>query len=466
MLVFVVQERSNRMLRSFLMFFGQINQTGWRVAMGCLMLAMLVLAASAQAAIRIDLNNPNAAPIPVAVTDFYGASPEAAQYANDIANVITNNFSHATPFKVLNKASFLQSAAQLASGGPVFNDWKSIGSDALLTGTVEMVGGQIKVEYRLYDPNREEQLIGRRYTVDAKFWRHVAHRISDDVYTNLTGEPGYFATRIVHIGETKIPGQAGVAKRLCVMDQDSANYQCLTDGVALVLTPRFNPNLQKIIYMSYANGKPRLYFLDMPTGQQTIIGDFEGLNSTPRFSPDGSKVAMTMTAGHEGNAEIYEMNMGSRTLKRLTFHRGIDTSPSYSPDGKQIVFNSDRGGQAALYIMDSDGSNVRRLTYNEGRYYSPAWSPRGDLIAFVKQRAGVFHIGVIDPQGGEERLLTDSYMDDNPTWAPNGRIIVFSRQKAKSDQTRIMTIDLTGYNLRELPTPTNASDPAWSPLIR
>jgi len=432
-----------------------------------LLLAMVAAwAAPAQARVRIDLSAPGASPLPIALPDFSGATGEEARYAADLAGVIRADFGHSTPFKVVKREAYLQTAAQLAQTGPKFADWRGINADALLTGTVQMVeGGQLRVEYRLFDSQTEQQLLGRRYTVDVRFWRHIAHRIADDVYQELTGEPGYFATRIVHIGESRgLDGKT--QKKLCVMDQDGANYQCLTDGSSLVLTPRFNPNLQKIIYMSYANGMPRLYFLDMPTGRQTIIGDFEGLNSTPRFSPDGRKVAMTLTAGHEGNAEIYEMDMGTRGLKRLTYHRGIDTSPSYAPDGRRIVFNSDRGGVSALYIMDADGSNVKRLTYNEGRYYSPAWSPRGDLIAFVKQRAGIFHIGVIDPEGNEERLLTDSYMDDNPTWAPNGRVLVFSRQKNRSDITRIYTIDLTGYNLRELPTPTNASDPAWSPLIR
>lgn len=435
-------------------------------ALLALALVALAFAAPANARVRIDLSSPGASPIPVAVTDFYGATAEGNQYAKDIAGVISSNFSTSTPFKVLPKGAFLQSPQQLATQGPLFNDWRSIGADALLAGSVELVeGGKIKVEYRLYDSQTEKQLLGRRYTVDTRFWRHVAHRISDDVYQELTGEEGYYATRIVHIGETRgLDGKP--QKKLCVMDQDGANYQCLTDGISLVLTPRFNPNLQKIIYMSYASGQPRLYFLDMPTGQQTIIGDYPGLNSTPRFSPDGGTVAMTMTAGHEGNPEIYTMDMSSRRLSRLTYHRGIDTSPSYSPDGSKIVFNSDRGGQPALYIMNADGSNVKRLTYNEGRYYAPAWSPRGDLIAFIKQRAGVFHVGVIDPEGNEERLLTDSYMDDNVTWAPNGRVLVFQRQTNRSDRSRLMTIDLTGYNLRELPTPTNASDPAWSPLIR
>ncbi len=427
---------------------------------------MVVVALPAYARVRIDLSQPGAAPIPVAVPAFYGATPDEARFGADLASVMRNNFGNSTPFKVVRTDAYLQTPAQLASQGVAYGDWRGINADALVTGSVSTVeGGQIKVEYRLYDTQTEQQLVGRRYTVDARFWRHIAHRISDDIYKELTGEDGYFATRIVHIGETKGLDNK-TQKKLCVMDQDGANYQCLTDGSSLVLTPRFNPNLQKIIYMSYANGLPRLYFLDMPTGQQTIIGDFEGLNSTPRFNADGNKVAMTLTTGHEGNPEIYEMDMGSRALKRLTFWRGIDTSPSYSPDGKKIVFNSDRGGVPALYIMDANGSNVQRLTYGEGRYYSPAWSPRGDLIAFVKQSKGIFHIGVIDPEGREERLLTDSYMDDNPTWAPNGRVLVFSRQANRSDRTRVMTIDLTGYNLRELPTPTNASDPAWSPLIK
>lgn len=436
------------------------------------LLALLVLITSgAEARIRIDLSSPSFKPIPIAVTDFYADSFTGGQATKELASVIRNNFTHSTVFDQLAPNAYLQSGADVVTTSPSYKDWRLINADLLLTGKTETVvtgsGTKLRVEFFLYDTQAEKQILAKRYTVEPKFWRYVAHRISDDIYREVTGEDGYFATRIVYIGEeSNRSGNNNLVKKLCVMDQDGANQQCLTDGRHLVLTPMFNPETQKIIYMSYESGRPRLYFLDMPTGEQTIIGDFEGLNSTPRFHPNGKRVAMTLTYGHEGNPEIYTMDVNNRKLQRLTYHRDIDTSPSYSPDGKQIVFNSTRGGSAALYIMDSDGSNVRRLTYGKGTYYAPAWSPRGDLIAFVKALNGKFHIGVIDPDGREERLLTDSFMDESPTWSPNGRVIAFSRQVEGSDKSELWSVDLTGYNLRKLPTPSNASDPAWSPLLQ
>lgn len=431
---------------------------------------VMVASVAAHAVVRIDLDNPNTEPLPLAVSTFMGTTPEEQQVAKEIREVIRANLANSALFNVLEEKAYLQSGQSLNDQGPIYNEWRMINAAALLGGRVEVVAEgaakKIKVEFRLYDVGTEKQLVGRRYTVEMNFSRHVAHRVSDDVYTALTGEGGYFTTRIVHIGEEPVPGTTPVKikKKLCVMDQDGGNYQCLTDGNHLVLTPRFNPMVQKIIYMSYFSELPRLYVLDLPTGKQTIVGDYEGLNSSPRFSPDGRWLAMTLTAGHEGNPEIYLMNISTKKLTRITFHRGIDTSPSFSPDGKWIVFNSDRAGKPALFIMDTDGNKVRRLTYGDGKYYAPEWSPRGDLVAFVKALNGVFHIGVIDPEGNEERLLTDSYMDESPTWSPNGRVIVFTRQDGIN--MNLWSVDLTGHNLRKLDTPTNASDPAWSPLLK
>lgn len=429
---------------------------------------LLLVIPSAHARVRIDLTTANADPLPIALSDFASETPAGINEGIKIRDLIDANLAGSGLFNVIDKQAYLQSAENMSTELPNFAEWRLINSQALMIGNVEVLETpgettKIRLEFRLYDTYGENQLMGKRYTVDARFWRHIAHRVSDDIYTNLTGEKGYFTTRIVHIGETR-NYKGYINKQLCVMDQDGGNYQCLTDGKHLVLTPRFNPQAQKIIYMSYANGKPRLYLLDLPTGKQEIVGDFEGLNSSPRFTPDGTGVAMTLTKGHAGNPEIYTMDLKSRHLKRVTFNSGIDTSPSFSPDGKQIVFNSTRGGKPNLYIMDSDGNRVKRLTYGEGKYYAPVWSPRGDLIAFVKQIDGKFSIGVIDPDGEEERQLTESFLDESPSWSPNGRVIIFARQNG--DDTNIYTIDLTGYNLKKVNTPTNASDPAWSPLLK
>lgn len=432
-----------------------------------LLVAITVFAMNAEARIRIDLTEANSDPLPIALVPFDGETVDAQKVGRDIRNVVATNLKNSGLFGVVDEKAHLQSADSLRLSGPVFSEWRLINMEALMIGQVKIKGNgnsrKVRLEFRLYDIHEEKQIVGKVYTVDLRYWRHIAHLVSDDIYSALTGEGGIFTSRIVHIGEEE--GRDGqIMKKLCVMDQDGGNYQCLTDGSHLVLTPRFSPKAQKIIYMSYAKGVPRLYMLDLPTGRQEILGDFKGLNSSPRFSPDGKTVIMTLTKDHEGNPEIYSMNLRTRKLKRLTFHRGIDTSPSFSPDGQNIVFNSNRGGKPALYIMDKDGNKVTRLTFGNYRAYAPEWSPRGDLIAFVKSQGGKFSIAVVDPEGYEQRQLTESFMDESPTWSPNGRVIVFARQLG--DETKMFTIDLTGYNERQLETPVGASDPAWSPLLK
>jgi TolB protein len=432
-----------------------------------LMISLIAGVHSADAQVRINLTDPNADPLPTAIVPFDGESSDEQTVGIQIREVIADNLKNSGLFNVLDTKAHLQSRQSMRTSGILFHDWRLVNAQAVMTGHIVILGmgtaaPKAQVEFKLYDPYAERDILAKSYTADLRFWRHIAHRISDDIYTELTGEGGYFTSRIVHIAEEKSGSQT--LKKLCVMDQDGGNYQCLTDGNHLVLTPRFNPNSQKIVYMSYANGFPRLYLLDLPTGQQEIVGDFEGLNSSPRFSPDGKSLLMTLTKGHAGNPEIYSMDIATKKLKRLTFNRGIDTSPSYSPDGKKIVFNSNRGGKPALYVMDADGNRVSRLSYGQGRHYAPVWSPRGDLIAFVKEHQGRFSIAVIDPDGEEMRQLTESFMDESPTWSPNGRVIIFSRQMG--DSTKMYTVDLTGYNERQLKTPMDASDPAWSPLLK
>jgi TolB protein len=323
-------------------------------------------------------------------------------------------------------------------------------------------GLRLRAEFRLWDIFAGEQIAGQQFFTSPQNWRRVAHIIADAIYERLTGEQGYFDTRVVFVDETG-PKDNRV-KRLAIMDQDGANVRYLTRGTDLVLTPRFNPSSQEITYMAYSGDQPKVYLLNIETGQRELVGDFPGMTFAPRFSPDGQKVAMSLQQG--GNANIFALDLRSRRTTRLTDDVAIDTSPSYSPDGSQIVFESDRGGSQQLYVMNADGSNPHRITFNEGSYSTPVWSPRGDLIAFTRRKAGQFAIGIVRPDGSGERILTEGFHNEGPTWSPNGRVLMFFRDTPGANGgPQLWTIDLTGYNEYRVPSPSFASDPAWSPLI-
>jgi TolB protein len=426
--------------------------------------ATAMIGRRAFAELSIDITRGQVQPLPIAITTFHSPDPSGAKIGSDISGVISANLERSGLFKPLDPRAFIQTPEALQAG-PRFGDWRVINAQALVGGAVHQApDGRVRAEFRLWDVAAEQQLIGVAYTSDN--WRRIAHIISDAIYKRITGEDGYFDTRVVYIAESG-PLQRRV-KRLGIMDQDGANNRFLTDGRFLVLTPRFSPTAQEITYLSYVNNKPRVYLYNIDTGQQEILGDFPGMTFAPRFSPDGNRVIMSMA--QDGNTEIYAMDLRTRRVQRLTNHPAIDTSPCYSPDGRNIVFNSDRGGAQQLYVMDSDGNNVRRISFGTGRYATPVWSPRSDLIAFTKFSESEFFIGVIRPDGSQERLLTKGFLVEAPTWAPNGRVLMYfkqnpSDQRGQGTNSRLYSIDLTGYNEREIITPTEASDPAWSPLI-
>ncbi|THF53587.1 Tol-Pal system beta propeller repeat protein TolB [Allorhizobium terrae] len=411
----------------------------------------------AMALVEININKGNVAPMPIAIPDFVSKNGIGAQ----ISAVVEADLKRSGLFAPVNHAAFIDKNIN-PDQQPNMQNWTVLNAQALVVGRINQeADGRLRAEFRLWDTYAGKQMSGQQFYTQPENWRRVAHIIADAIYERITGEKGYFDTRIVFVSEsgTKLARK----QQLAIMDQDGANVRMLTNNANIVLTPRFSPNRQEITYMSFEGNQPRVYLLQLETGQREVVGNFPGMTFAPRFSPDGQRVIMSLQEG--GNANIYTMDLRSRTTTRLTSTAAIDTSPSYSPDGKRIVFESDRGGRQQLYVMNADGSGQTRISFGEGSYSTPVWSPRGDLIAFTKQAGGKFSIGVMKTDGSGERLLTTGFHNEGPTWAPNGRVIMYFADAAGAGGPQLHTIDLTGYNEQVIKTPGYASDPAWSPLL-
>ena len=435
---------------------------------------LLLFQFKAYALIEVDITRGNLSPLPIAVSPLSSDKDSLAKFekilkkkdlGSEISIIVENNLKQTGLFNPLEKDAFLQKP-EIAHLKPRFEDWALIKSQALITGKVEIVDEKLRVEFRLWDVLAAKEMLALAFTTVPTNWRRVGHIITDKVYERLTGEKGYFDTRIIYVSE-KGPKTKRI-KKLAIMDQDGYNLKYLTLGNELVLTPRFNPTNQMVTYLSYFRYLPRVYLLDIETGEQEVVGDFPGMTFAPRFSPDGKKIIMSFAM--DGNSDIYTMDLENRVVERITNHPSIDTSPSYSPNGKYIAFNSDRSKYQQIYVMKSDGSNVKRISFGKGLYGTPVWSPRGDLIAFTKLHKGKFYIGVMRTDGSGERLLTENFYQEAPSWSPNGRVLIFYREtktdeKGEGFTAKLWSIDLTGYNEKQVLTETDASDPSWSSLL-
>lgn len=437
----------------------------WMQWLAVITIAVVIHASTGWALVQVDINRGMVEPLPLAFPKMTTHTDEEKKMSEDVARVIKQDLVNSGLFRFINEDAFLTKSLDVQTL-PEFSNWRPIGASALLVSNLyKRKIDEFSTEFRLWDILAQQPLAESRYTTNRKNWRRLAHMMSDKVYQRLTGESGYFDTRIVYVAESG-PATRRV-KRLAIVDQDGANHRFLTDGKYLVLTPRFSPTAQEVIYLSYQGKIPKVYIRHVDTGKEKLVGQFEGMSFAPRFAPDGKMAIMSVT--NNGNSDIYALDLKNGKQERLTHDRSINTSPSYSPDGKFIVFNSDRAGSQQLYVMDRHGKGVKRISFGQGRYGTPVWSPRGDYIAFTKIYNGRFYIGVMREDGTGERLLTESFLDEGPTWAPNGRIILFARQTKLSGKAHskwgIYTVDLTGHNEQQMPTPLDASDPAWSPLL-
>jgi TolB protein len=425
--------------------------------------AGLLLPSLAGAQTKLLIPQGNIAALPIAIPDFVGGSPSDGEVGMGVTQVITNNLRRSGSFAPIDQAAFIEKIVSI-DAAPQFQNWKAINAQALVTGRVTRQGdGRLKAEFRLWDVTAGQQLIGQQYFTSPESWRRIGHIISDQIYERLTGDKGYFDSRVVFVDESG--NKERRVKRLALMDQDGANVRYLTRGADLVLTPRFSPSTQEITYMEFGQGDPRVYLFNIETGQREIVGNFPGMSFAPRFSPDGQRVIMSLQQG--ANSNLFVMDLRSKSTTRLTDTPAIDTSPSYAPDGSRICFESDRGGKPQIYVMAATGGPAQRISFDEsgGSYSTPVWSPRGDYIAFTKQGGGQFSIGIMKPDGKDERILTSGFHNEGPTFAPNGRVLMFFRDPGGNSGPSLFTVDISGRNELRVPTPGFASDPAWSPLL-
>jgi TolB protein len=427
------------------------------------LLALGAIAASlpARAALELNITQGTIQPLPIAIPDFAGGGSIDPQMAREISSVVANDLRSSGLFIPIDQMAFLEKDVG-PDRVPRFDDWRVVNAQALVVGRIDSADGKLRAEFRLWDVFAGKQLAGEQFFARPKDARRIGHIIADAIYERITGEKGYFDTRIVFVDESGPKDKR--MKRLALMDQDGFNVRLLTSGQNLVLTPRFSPSTQEITYTSFEGDTPKVYLLNIETGQKEMVGAFPGMTFAPRFSPDGQRIVMSLE--REGNSNLFAMDLRSRRTMQLTNTNAIDTAPCYSPDGRHIVFESDRDASRQIYVMDANGTNQRRISQGQGSYSTPVWSPRGDLIAFTKMSGGRFLIGVMKPDGSGERILTEGFHNEGPTWAPNGRLLMFFRESpGAAGGPKLFTIDLTGYNERQVATPAFGSDPAWSPLI-
>ena len=433
-------------------------------------LAALLVAGSglAQDAPPLEVDVVGGIDAPMSVAVPFMPTPNAVQtdagstlsIGRDVAAVVAADLRASGLFTPLGPTG-VRSYPYPEATAPAFPTWRTTGAQALVSGFVESrPDGRITVGCYLFDVTSGRELTRQGFVVPPAQWRRAAHKCADAVYARLSGQSGFFDTRVVYVAETG--PKTNRQKRIAIMDADGSNHRYLTEGRSTVLTPRFSPDGSRLVYMSYQGRLPRVYVYEIATGRDYLLVPGRVMTFAPRFSPDGRQIVFSMAQA--GNTDIYVADLVGGPPRRLTATAGADTSPSFSPDGNRIVFESDRSGTQQLYVMNADGTGQRRISFGGARYASPVWSPRGDLIAFTRIGGGSFRIGVMTPSGSGERTLTDSWQDEGPSWAPNGQYVMFHRTERYGGSTALYAVGINGGAPRRLATPQDGSDPSWSPL--
>ncbi len=422
------------------------------------LLLFMALLRPAWAVLDITVTQGLEGALPVAVVPFLrvaGSTPPPV----DLAGVISSDLARSGRFKPY---PFQDLPARPGRAEDIrFRDWRLLGSEYLVIGQIEAVGGnRYATRFRLFDVLKGVQLSGFQFVTPASGLRRTAHQISDIIYRELTGEPGAFNTRIAYVTEFSGTGN----KRryvLNVADSDGYNAFPVLESGEPLMSPAWSPDGSKLAYVSFEHKKTSIFIQDLARGSRQRLSAFPGINGAPAWSPDGSRMAMTLSK--DGNPEIYIFHFASSRWQRLTHNAAIDTEAAWAPDGKSLVFTSDRGGTPQIYQMPVSGGRAHRLSF-EGRYNTRAsFSPDGKQLVLLHGDNGNFRIAVLSLETQDFRVLTDSRLDESPSFAPNGSMILYATVKGAANILGAVSVD--GRVRQQLAVEKGGvREPAWSPF--
>jgi TolB protein len=413
-------------------------------------LLLLAQASMASAALSIEIIGAGEHQIPVAIVPFGGDD----KLAQSINAVIVGDLQRSGLFRMVDPVG--KSPHQLADVS--YPDWQVRGADALVIGSVALQpNGRIEASFRLLDVVKQAQLLGQSVSANGNQMRAVAHRISDLIYQQLTGDQGVFSTRIAYVNR-----QGKRKYSLIVADSDGYNEQNVLEQSEPIMSPAWSPDGSHLAYVSFETGHAVVYVQSLYTRQRKILADFGGSNSAPAWAPDGKHLAVVLT--RDGSSEIYLVRPDGSGLRRITFSGSIDTEPNFSPDGQSLLFTSDRGGSAQIYTTLVAGGPEQRLTFGDGNNFSPHYSPDGKGFVYTHFVNGQFFIATQDFQSGQVEILTQGGWEKNPSFAPNGKLILFASEAR--GRGILATVSSDGRVQQHMFTQSgDAREPVWGPHL-
>jgi TolB protein len=425
------------------------------VVLTAVMLAAIAMSAAAQISIVIDEGNRDATPI--AIVPF--ARQGDGMPPDDLAEIVDSDLARSGQFQPMARTDMLSRPS--TESEVFFRDWNATNAQYLLIGRQSMNGPQLRVDYELFDVTKQRKVFSGYEAGAVSDARMLAHRLADEIYEHITGVPGAFATKLLYISATRVPG-ANEYSRLTMSDSDGARPIVLLETREPLLAPTWSPDAKEIAYVSFETGRPAIYRQELATGRRQQLTNFKGLNGAPAWSPDGRTMAMTLSK--DGNPDIYLMDLATKQLTQITNHYAIDTEPTWMPDGQSILFTSDRGGKPQIYSYNLRSGKTDRVTY-EGSYNARARvSQDGRSVVMVHQQDGRFHIAVLDLTTKRLHILTSTELDESPSIAPNGTMVLYATKYA--ERGILAAVAVEGDAKFRLPAREgDVREPAWSPYI-